>query len=319
MANESLLLNFVVPTTIKEAAPSADLSWLKNVMVIAQPKAGSSASGIVDYTSIAAVKTDTDSKCFELMEMGMKKISICYGATLADAKALLDADTTHRYMTVLIDPVFTDITAALAWTRDYVLGWQSSTKADAKVAAAAKDVCAFNDTADTNGILMYRSFGLFLSQNSWKDLQLARLDDSNTYGITDMGVANELFDAGVSFAITDPEYKTCLALFAAGGKTITAPYIARQAKIQTQSLFVQYLSLRNPKWTKREAGMIESYLNNQVDQIFVQTGLVNQLRLVVDLDTTEGDWYVAGVLEIEKPKAIWRMKLDFYQDIIEGV
>ncbi|MBO4726551.1 MAG: hypothetical protein J5598_03060 [Clostridia bacterium] len=319
MANESLLLNFVVPTTIKEAAPSADLSWLKNVIVIAQPKSGSSASGIVDYTSVAAIKTDTDSKCFELMEMGMKKISICYGATLADAKALLDADTTHRYMTVLIDPVFTDISAALAWTRDYVLGWQSSTKADAKAAAAAKDVCAFNDATDTTGILMYRAFGQFLSQNSWKDLQLTRLDDSDTYGITDMGVANELFDAGVSFAITDPEYKTCLALFAAGGKTITAPYISRQAKIQTQSLFVQYLSLRNPKWTKREAGMIESYLNNQVDQIFVQTGLVNQLRLVVDLDTTEGDWYVAGVLEIEKPKAIWRMKLDFYQDIIEGV
>lgn len=319
MSNESLLLNFVVPTTIKEAVPSADLSWLKNVMVIAKPKSGSSASGIVDYTSIATIKTDTDSKCFELMEMGMSKISICYGSSLEEAKALLDADSAHRYMTLIIDPVFDDISDAMEWTRDYVLGWQSSTKADAVAAAAAKDVCAFYDATDTNGILMYRAFGLFLSQNTWKDMQLARLDDSNLYGVTDMGTANELFAAGVSFALTDQEYKTCLALFAAGKKTITAPYILRQAKIQTQSLFVQYLALRNPKWTKREAGMIESYLNNNLNQIFIQTKLVNELRLIVDLDTTEGDWYVAGVLQVEKPKAIWRMKLDFYQDIIEGV
>lgn len=317
--NESLLLNFVVPTTIRDVTPSADLSWLKNVMVIAKPKSGASVEGIKDYTSIAAIKEDTDSKCFELMEMGMNKISVCYGATLAAAKAVLDADSSHRYMTVLVDPAFDDITEALSWVRDYVLGWQSSTKADAIAAATAKDVCAFNDPNDTAGILMYRSFGLFLSQNTWKDLQLARLDDTNAYGITDLGTANELFAAGVSFALTDQEYKTCLALFAAGGKTITAPYILRQAKIQTQSLFVQYLSLRNPKWTRREAGMIESYLNNNLDQIFVQTGLVNELRLVVDLDVTEGDWYVAGVLQVEKPKAIWRMKLDFYQDIVEGV
>lgn len=319
MSNESLLLNFVVPTTIKETTPSADLSWLKNVMVIAEPKTGATDTGINDYTSVAAVKAQTDSKCFELLEMGMSKISVCLASSLTAAKALLDADTTHRYMTVLVDPAFNDLTDALAWTRDYVLGWQSSTKADAIAAASAKDVCAFHDATDTNGILMYRSFGQFLSQNSWKDLQLARLDDTDAYGITNMGTANELFAAGVSFAITDPEYKTCLALFAAGGKTITAPYILRQAKIQTQSLFVQYLALRNPKWTRREAGMIESYLNNNLQQIFVQTGLANELRLVVDLDTTEGDWYVAGVLQVEKPKAIWRMKLDFYQDIIEGV
>ena len=57
--NESLLLNFVVPTTIRDVAPSADLSWLKNVMVIAKPKSGSSATGIKDYTSIAAIKEDT--------------------------------------------------------------------------------------------------------------------------------------------------------------------------------------------------------------------------------------------------------------------
>lgn len=319
MSNESLLLNFVVPTTIRETTPSADLSWLKNVMVIAEPKDGATDTGINDYTSVAAVRAQTDSKCFELLEMGMGKISVCLASSLTAAKALLDADTTHRYMTVLVDPAFDDLTDALAWNRDYVLGWQSSTKADAVAAASAKDVCAFHDATDTNGILMYRSFGQFLSQNTWKDLQLARLDDTDTYGITDMGTANELFAAGVSFAITDPEYKTCLALFAAGGKTITAPYILRQAKIQTQSLFVQYLALRNPKWTRREAGMIESYLNNNLQQIFVQTGLANELRLVVDLDTTEGDWYVAGVLQVEKPKAIWRMKLDFYQDIIEGV
>lgn len=319
MSNESLLLNFVVPTTERDVLPSADLSWLKNVMVIVKPKTGATDTGINDYTSVAAVKAQTDSKCYELLEMGMSKISVCLAATLADAKTLLDADTTRRYMTLLVDPAFNDLTAALAWTRDYVLGWHTTTKADAKDAAAGDDVCAFYDAVDTNGILMYRAFGQFLSQNTWKNLQLTRLDASDTYGITDLGVANELFDAGVSFALTDPEYKTCLALFAAGKKTIVAPYVLRQSRIQTQSLFVQYLSLRNPNYTIREAGMIESYLNNNLNQIYVQTDMVEKLRITVDLDPTTDDWYVAGVLQVRKPRAIWRMKLDFYQDITEGV
>ena len=320
MRNESLLLNFVVPTTVRDVLPSADLAWLKNVMVIAKPKSGATASGIVDYTSVTDIKAQTDSKCYELLEMGMNKISICFAASLADAKTLLDADTTHRYMTLLIDPEFDDITVALAWTgREYVLGWHTATKADALAAAAGKDVCAFYDVADTAGILMYRAFGQFLSQNTWKNLQLTRLDDSNSYGITDLGVAEELFAAGVSFALTDPEYKTCLALFAAGKATIVAPYILKQARIQTQSLFVQYLSLRNPNYTIREAGMIENYLNSNMQQIYVQTDLVEKLSIKVDLDPATDDWYVAGILQVRKPRAIWRMKLDFYQDIIEGV
>ena len=319
MSNESLLLNFVVPTTVRDVLPSADLSWLKNVIVIAKAKSGSSATGIVDYTSVADIKEATDSKCYELLEMGMNKISICFGTTLAAAKTLLDGDTAHRYMTVLIDPAFDTINDALTWTRDYVLGWSTTDKAKAIAAAAGSDVCAFFDTADEDGILMYRAFGQLLSQNTWKNLQLTRLDDSDTYGITDLGVAEELFSAGVSFALTDPEYKTCLALFAAGKKTIVAPYILKQARIQTQSLFTQYLSLRNPNYTIREAGMIENYLNSNMQQIYVQTDLVERLSIKVDLDSNTDDWYVAGVLQVRKPRAIWRMKLDFYQDIIEGV
>lgn len=319
MSNESLLLNFVVPTTVRDVLPSADLSWLKNVIVIAKPKSGSSATGIVDYTSVADIKEVTDSKCYELLEMGMNKISICFGTTLASAKTLLDGDTAHRYMTVLIDPAFDTITDALAWSRDYVLGWATTDKAKAIAAAVGSDVCAFFDATDENGILMYRAFGQLLSQNTWKNLQLTRLDDSDTYGVTDLGVAEELFNAGVSFALTDPEYKTCLALFAAGKKTIVAPYILKQARIQTQSLFTQYLSLRNPNYTIREAGMIENYLNSNMQQIYVQTDLVERLSIKVDLDSATDDWYVAGVLQVRKPRAIWRMKLDFYQDIIEGV
>lgn len=317
--NESLLLNFVVPTTVRDILPSADLSWLKNVIVIAKAKSGSSATGIVDYTSVADIREDTDSKCYELLEMGMNKISICFGTTLAAAKTLLDADTTRRYMTVIIDPEFNDISVALGWSRDYVLGWATDDKDDAIAAASSSDTCVFFDAADTNGILMYRAFGQLLSQNTWKNLQLTRLDDSDAYGITDLGVAEELFNAGVSFALTDPEYKTCLALFAAGKKTIVAPYILKQARIQTQSLFVQYLSLRNPNYTIREAGMIENYLNSNMQQIYVQTDLLERLSIKVDLDPATDDWYVAGVLQVRKPRAIWRMKLDFYQDIIEGV
>lgn len=317
MANESLLLNFVVPTTIRDVLPSADLSWLKNVIVIALPKSGATA-GIYDCTTKAEIQAQTDAIAYELLDSGMSSVTLCTAATLTAAKVLLDADTTHRYLTVLVDPAFASLTDALAWTRDYVLGWQTTDKALAKTAAAGKDVSAFYDAEDDYGILMYRSFGQFLSQSTWKNLQLTRLDDSDAFGISDLGVANELFDAKVSFAITDPEYKTCLALFAAGGATITAPYILKQTKIQTQSLFVQYLSLRNPAYTVREAGLIESYLSNNLNQLLVQTNDVEKLLINVDLDDSLDDWYVSGVLQVRKPRAIWRMNLTFYQDILGG-
>lgn len=318
MANESLLLNFVVPTTIREVLPSADLSWLKNAVVIAKGSEGIEA-GIYDITKKSDVTSRTNSKAFELLDSGMSKFTLVIAETLAAAKTLLDEDKSHRYLTVLIDPVFTPITDALAWTRDYVLGWSTTDKDMAIAAAGGKDTVAFYDPIDENGILMYRAFGQFLSQNVWRNMQLTRLDDSDQYGVTDLGTAEELFNAGVSFAITDPEYKTCLALFAAGGFTITAPYILKQAKIQTQGLFVQYESLRNPKYTIREAGLIENYLNSNLDQTLVQTEDVDELRITVDLDSALDDWYVLGRLEVKRPRAIWRMRLDFYQDIIGGV
>lgn len=314
MVNESLLLNFVVPTTIRDVVPSADLSWLKNVIVIAKPNGDT--TGFVECTTRAAVEAVTDAKCYELLESGMSSITVLAVSTLAAAKTALDADTSHRYLTVLIDPAFTTITDALAWTRSYVLGWSTTTKADAKTAAAGKDVSAWYDESDTYGILMYRAFGQFLSQSGWKNLQETRLDDSDEFGITDLGTAEELFDAKVSFAVTDPEYKTCMTLFAAGGKTIAAPYLLKFANIQTQSLFLQYLSLRNPNYTIREAGLIESYLANKLNEIFVQTNLLEAISITVELDPAINDWSVSGTLQVRKPRAIWRMKLDFYQDMI---
>lgn len=316
MANESLLLNFVVPTTIQDVLPSADLSWLKRVMVIVKPKESVQA-GITDCVNKGAVTAITDSACYELLDSGMGTISLVAADTLSAAKDLLDADKEHRYLTVLIDPAFDDVTEALSWTRPFVMGWSTSDKAKAKSAAAGKDVCCFYDEVDTLGILMYRAFGQMLSKNVWKDCQLTRLDDSDQFGITDLGTAEELFAAGVSFAITDPEYKTSLALFAAGGFTITAPYILKQAKIQGQSLFVQYLNLRNPKYTVREAGLIENYMNKNMADIFVTSGLTEALNITVDLDSSLDDWYVLGTMEMRRPRAIWRMKLTFYQDILQ--
>lgn len=318
MANESLLLNFVVPTTIRDVLPSADLSWLKDVVVVVKPN--DETTGMVDCTNKDAVTAVTDAKAFELLDSGKSSITLCVAEDLNTAKATLDADTTHRFLTLLVDPAFDDLTTALGWTRDYVLGWSTTDQGKAKTAAAGTDVCAFYDPVDTMGILMYRAFGQFLSQTgtTWKNLQLTRLDDSDTYGVTDLGVANDLFDSKVSFAITDPEYKTCLALFAAGGKTIVAPYVLKQAKIQTQSLFVQYLSLRNPAYTVREAGLIESYLSNNLNKLLVETDDIEQLSITVDLDSSLDDWYVAGILQVRQPRAIWRMNLNFYQDILGG-
>lgn len=247
----------------------------------------------------------------------MNMITVVAAASLEAAKNLLDADITHRYLTVLIDPSFDDITEAMSWTRGYILGWATADKVKAKAVAAGDNCCAFYDAVDVNGILMFRAFGQFLSQNGWKNMQLARLDDSDLFGITNLGEADELFDAGVSFAITDPEYKTSLALFAAGRKTIAAPYILQQAKIQSQSLFVQYLNLRNPAYTVREAGLIESYMLNNLTDIFIAGGLTDQLTISVDLDASLNDWYVVGTLQVKRPRAIWRMRLDFYQDIID--
>lgn len=315
MANESLLLNFVVPTTIQDVLPSADLSWLKHVMVIVKPKENVE-NGITDCVKKSEITDITDSKCFELLDSGLNLITLVAADTLENAKTLLDNDTEHRYLTILVDPAFEDITNALAWTREYVMGWSTNDKTKAKSAASGKDVCCFFDEADVNGILMYRAFGQFLSGNTWKDCQLARLDDSDQFGVKDLGVANELFDAGVSFAITDPEYKTSLALFAAGKFTITAPYILKQAKIQSQGLFIQYLNLRNPKYTVREAGLIENYLNTNMQEIFVTSGLTEELNISVDLDSSLNDWYVIGTMEMKRPRAIWRMKLTFFQDII---
>lgn len=317
MANESLLLNFVVPTTIRDVLPSADLSWIKNVVVLCDAVG---TAGVYEATSVAEVTAKTQSSCYEMLNHGVSKIILATGATAAAAlvNLLADTDVSHRYYTVLVDPGLSDALTVDLSALDVVKGFSTNVVSTAKTLAAGDKTCAFYDPEDEDGILMYRAFATILSDSQWKNHQLERLDDTGIFGITDLGDANDLFDSKVSFALTDPEFKTCLALMAAGKYTITSPYLLMTVKVLTQSLFAQYLSLRNPSFTIREAGLIESYLNNNLDQALIQNGQIEELKITVDLDETLEDWFVQGTLEVRRPRAIWRMRLDFYQDIIGG-
>ena len=111
------------------------------------------------------------------------------------------------------------------------------------------------------------------------------------------------FDDKVSFVINDEEFGNRLALFAAGGKTVVAPYILRICalicKASPSMDCAQPTSIhgeRQPFSARVQEDVINSYVTRQ----WIESG---QYRNHVQ----EQNFVASGEIEVPTPKALWRV------------
>lgn len=170
--------------------------------------------------------------------------------------------------------------------------------------AAIAKRCAFFVSSDNGAKNMFYAFGKLLSNAlNWRNQQYVTMpvDDE----VASLGDAEALFDDRISFVISDDEFSTRLAFFAAGGKAIVAPYISKNLQIDLQSTALTYISANQPGYTKVQAALLEDELQKMIQEDYIDTQWIEDG--IVEIDLAEDNFVAAGNINIAEPKALWRV------------
>lgn len=152
---------------------------------------------------------------------------------------------------------------------------------------------------------MFYAFGKLLSNlTTWTNQQYISMPYDN--GVDSLGEANSLFDDRVSFVISDDEMGKRLALFAAGGKAIVAPYISKNLRYDLQSRAVQWISANQPDYSIKQASLLETRLSEDIIKgRYIETGLIQDGTISIQL--LQDNFVGSGFINIAEPKALWRV------------
>src|SRR5690606_36322509 len=101
------------------------------------------------------------------------------------------------------------------------------------------------------------------------------------------------------------EFSTRLAMFVAGGKAIVAPYILKNLRINLQSRALQWINLNQPQYTIKEASLLETRLQEDVINDFIERGWIESGSISITL--REQNFVASGEIEVPTPKALWRV------------
>ena len=159
---------------------------------------------------------------------------------------------------------------------------------------------------DANGSKnMFFAFGELLSDVSWNNQQYISMPVTDS--VDELGEAMNLFDNKVSFVIQDDEFSRRLALFAAGGKAIVAPYIVKDLCIKIQSRALTWINANRPQYTVKEASLLETRLQEDViRKQFVDNDLI--VAGTVEITLVNNNFVASGRINISEPNALWRVE-----------
>lgn len=178
--------------------------------------------------------------------------------------------------------------------------------------AATENRCAFPLHDTHNAKNMFYAFGKLLANPvDWNNQQYISMPYSGDASL--LGDAESFFDDKISFVITDDEFANRLALFACGGKAITAPYIIRNLEIDLQSKGLQYVSANQPAYTLTQAALMEDELQKVIDGDGQENGNAGYVGRgwitegTVDIRLEQDNFVASGYIEVPTPRALWRI------------
>lgn len=193
-----------------------------------------------------------------------------------------------------------------------VVGVSTQSEATATAQAAIENRAAFYASVTNKGKNMFFAFGSLLSNFvNWLNQQYITMpyDDA----VEELGDANSFFDDRVSFVLSDAQFGTRLALFAAGGKAIAAPYILKNLQIDLQSRALQWIAANQPTYTRKEAALLESRLQEDVMNDYVTRNWIAAGEVEI---TLENDNFIAsGAVNVAEPRALWRVFSELRQTL----
>jgi hypothetical protein len=299
-----ILLDYFFPVVAVEPTQAVNTGFLKNVLVVANPKAAVPPDVIQLVTSAAGAAAITDNQdVVQLFNAGMTRVYILPTTSLDIADALETSE--GDFFTILISSDFTDLGMADldVGTFNGVVGVSSTDDAFLEAQAIIPNRAAFHTTTATKAKNMFYAFGKLLSnQLGWKNQQYIVLPFADDVDTT--GEAENLFELRINFAISDSEYGQRLGFFVAGGKAITAPYILANLQLDLKSEAMQYVSSNMPDYTKSEAALIEDELKKVIES-YKERKWIESGEVAVKLE--QENFVASAYIIVPDPKALWRI------------
>lgn len=195
---------------------------------------------------------------------------------------------------------------------DGVVGVQSTDDAFLAAQAAIEKRAAFHTTSSNKAKNMFYAFGKLLSNAvNWLNQQYITMPVQDD--VDELGEAETLFDGKVNFVLSDDEFGDRLALFAAGGKAIVAPYILKNLVIDLQSRSLQWISANQPQYTRVEAALLETRLQEDVINSYIQRRWI--AAGIITISLVEQNFVASGAIDVAEPKALWRVFSEMRQTL----
>ncbi len=218
-------------------------------------------------------------------------------------EAVAQASATVQGLTGGVDAETGDADGLDVGTFKGVTGLSADDETFLTAQAAIANRCAFYADGDNGAENMCYAFGKMLANGlSWLNQQYITMPNADD--VETIGDAETLFDARISFVISDAEFGERLALFAAGGKAIVAPYIKKNLELDFQSAALAYISGNQPAYTKKNAALLEDELD-KVLKGYVESQQIESGTCQVLLE--QDNFVASGYMNIAEPRALWRV------------
>jgi hypothetical protein len=310
----NILLDYFFKVTSIEPTPAASTAFLKQACVVVKPKNLVDPGEFTECTTAAQIAALTDNvDAQQMLLAGMSKVTILTAEDLEIGSLVANKDTDFYTLVISSDFNKDDVTDEDADFSAFkgVIAVCENDKVFLASQAAIKNRIAFYKSGTVAGRNMCFAIGKLLANSlAWRNQQYISMpfvDDVDT-----LGEAESLFEDKISFVISDSEFGERLALLAAGGKAVTAPYIKRNFEIDLQSAALSYVSGNQPAYTLTQAALLEDELQ-KVAQAYIDSQRIEAATVSVTLE--QENFVASGNINIAEPKALWRIFAEMRQTL----
>ncbi|AUR91873.1 tail sheath protein [Vibrio phage 1.166.O._10N.261.51.C7] len=310
-----LAYDYAVPISTQQAIGTVPLDYIRRVYcaVISNNETPSQEPYVIEALTPEAVDAVTDNvEVKELFNGGMNSIWLIVIPSDGDVTSIKDLVATLENETLTILAADGVVSTALEATENLkvangVIGASFTLALRAEAETLAVSECGFVDN-DGSGSMFY-AFGRLLSQVGWTNLQYIVMPTPSQSGtVTDVGLAESLFNERISFFLDDDALGRSLGFFAAGGFSIVDRYVRAQVGRDIQAAGLNYISLKRPNNTQ----VNRDFMTLELRTAFLTYENGGLLLEGSTLEITEGteNFVATGEFTMELPVALWRLKIN---------
>lgn len=309
MAN--LLLDYAIPFSQVTALPPPSFGFLHRIAVIVPMDEAGAEADIITVTDRAELEALTQYHA-ELAGFFVGGGAIMYLIRISapeDLQPLIDGKESEFYTLFAHVSTHGILPPSVVWTG--VRATHSDSPAVMALAGNEK-TCVFADDADNSAYNALLAFGSLLSGAAWRNQQYISTTSSQGV-VTTLGEAELLFDDRVSFYLADEEYGNRLALFAAGGQSITTPYISKELEMTVQFQMTNAITAAQPFNTLVQRKNLERIGMKVIGEYMAMGYLDPEMPQTLTVSDSQEAFVVYGKLITSPAVALWRARIDAFQ------